>query len=75
MLCSVVGGDQVPSQILWSGVSATVAEISGAEHGAFTARRLVGSEVDHATIHRWTVHYAPLLPERLNLRMRAVGRK
>jgi transposase-like protein len=25
-----------------------------------------GISVDHATIHRWTVHYAPLLLERFN---------
>jgi putative transposase len=30
--------------------------------------------VDHATIHRWTVHYTPLLLERFNLRKRAVSR-
>jgi transposase-like protein len=31
-----------------------------------------GITVDHATIHRWTVHYAPLLLERFNQRKRAV---
>jgi transposase-like protein len=31
-----------------------------------------GISVDHATIHRWTVHYAPLLLERVNQRKRAV---
>lgn len=31
-----------------------------------------GVEVDHATIHRWTVHYAPLLLEQLNRRKRPV---
>jgi transposase-like protein len=31
-----------------------------------------GIAVDHATIHRWTVRYAPLLLERFNLRKRAV---
>jgi transposase-like protein len=34
-----------------------------------------GIEVDHATIHRWTVHYAPLLREQFNRRKRAVSRK
>jgi transposase-like protein len=34
-----------------------------------------GIEVDHATIHRWTVHYAPLLLEQFNRRKRAVSRK
>jgi transposase-like protein len=34
-----------------------------------------GISVDHATIHRWTVHYAPLLLERVNRRKRPVGRK
>jgi transposase-like protein len=34
-----------------------------------------GIEVDHATIHRWTVHYAPLLLEQFNRRKRAVGRR
>ncbi len=34
-----------------------------------------GISVDHATIHRWTVHYAPLLLERFNRRKRPVGRK
>jgi transposase-like protein len=31
-----------------------------------------GSAVDHATIHRWTVHCAPLLLEQFNRRKRAV---
>jgi putative transposase len=31
--------------------------------------------VDHATIHRWTIHYAPLLLEQFNLRKRAVSRQ
>ena len=31
-----------------------------------------GITVDHATIHRWTVHYAPLLLERFNQRKRPV---
>ncbi len=31
-----------------------------------------GIAVDHATVHRWTIHYAPLLMERLNRRKRAV---
>ena len=34
-----------------------------------------GVTVDHATIHRWTVHYAPLLLEKFNWRKRAVSRK
>ncbi len=34
-----------------------------------------GVTVDHATIHRWTVHYAPRLLEQLNRRKRAVTRK
>jgi putative transposase len=34
-----------------------------------------GVEVDHATIHRWTVRYAPLLFELFNLRKRSVTRK
>ena len=37
------------------------------------AERGVG--VDHATIHRWTVHYAPLLLEQFNWRKRAVTGK
>jgi transposase-like protein len=32
-----------------------------------------GVTVDHATIHRWTVHYAPLLLELFNRRKRAVS--
>ncbi|MGF9760143.1 IS6 family transposase [Microvirga sp. 0TCS3.31] len=31
-----------------------------------------GISVDHATIHRWTVHYAPLLLEQFNQRKRPV---
>jgi transposase-like protein len=31
-----------------------------------------GIEVDHATIHRWTIHYAPLLLEQFNRRKRPV---
>jgi transposase-like protein len=34
-----------------------------------------GISVDHATIHRWTVHYAPQLLEQFHLRKRAVSRK
>jgi putative transposase len=34
-----------------------------------------GVVVDHATIHRWTIHYAPLLLEQFNRRKRAVSRK
>jgi putative transposase len=34
-----------------------------------------GISVDHATIHRWTVHYAPLLLEQFNRRKRAVSRR
>ncbi len=34
-----------------------------------------GISVDHATIHRWTVHYAPLLLEQFNGRKRAVTRR
>ncbi|WP_246776658.1 IS6 family transposase [Microvirga sp. VF16] len=34
-----------------------------------------GISVDHANIHRWTVHYAPQLLEQFNLRKRAVSRK
>lgn len=34
-----------------------------------------GVTVDHATIHRWTVHYAPLLLEQFNRRKRAVSRR
>jgi transposase-like protein len=33
-----------------------------------------GISFDHATIHRWTVHYTPLLLERFNQRKRPVGR-
>jgi transposase-like protein len=31
-----------------------------------------GISVDHTTVHRWTIHYAPLLMERLNRRKRPV---
>jgi transposase-like protein len=31
-----------------------------------------GVQVDHTTIHRWTVHYAPLLLEQFNRRKRPV---
>jgi putative transposase len=31
-----------------------------------------GISVDHITIHRWTVHYAPLLLEQFNRRKRPV---
>ncbi|GEO18959.1 IS6 family transposase [Microvirga aerophila] len=31
-----------------------------------------GISVDHATVHRWTVHYAPLLLEQFNQRKRPV---
>jgi transposase-like protein len=34
-----------------------------------------GISVDHATIHRWTVHYAPLLLEQFNRRKRPVSGK
>lgn len=34
-----------------------------------------GIAVDHATIHRWTVRYAPLLLERFNRRKRSVTGK
>ncbi len=34
-----------------------------------------GISVDHATIHRWTVHFAPLLLEQFNRRKRAVTGK
>ncbi len=34
-----------------------------------------GISVDHATIHRWTVHYAPLLLEQFNRRKRTVTRR
>jgi putative transposase len=34
-----------------------------------------GIFVDHATVHRWTVHYAPLLLERFNRWKRAVTRR
>jgi putative transposase len=34
-----------------------------------------GISVDHATVHRWTVHYAPLLLEQFHRRKRAVTGK
>ena len=34
-----------------------------------------GIRVDHSTIHRWVVHFAPLLLERLSRRKRAVTGK
>jgi transposase-like protein len=34
-----------------------------------------GISVDHATVHRWIVHYAPLLLERFNQRKRPVSGK
>jgi transposase-like protein len=34
-----------------------------------------GISVDHATVHRWVVRYAPELLKRFNLRKRAVSRK
>ena len=34
-----------------------------------------GIVVDHATVHRWTVHYAPLLLEQFNRRKRHVTSK
>jgi transposase-like protein len=34
-----------------------------------------GVQVDHATIHRWAVHYAPLLLEQFNRRKRPVAGK
>jgi putative transposase len=34
-----------------------------------------GISVDHATVHRWTVHYAPLLLEQFNRRKRPVTGK
>ena len=34
-----------------------------------------GISVDHSTIHRWVVHFAPLLLERFNRRKRAVTGK
>lgn len=32
-----------------------------------------GVAVDHATIHRWTIHYAPLLLKQFNQRKRPVA--
>jgi putative transposase len=34
-----------------------------------------GIAVDHTTIHRWTIRYSPLLPERFNRRKRGVTGK
>jgi transposase-like protein len=34
-----------------------------------------GVPADHATIHRWTVHYAPLLLEQFNRRKRPITGK
>ena len=34
-----------------------------------------GISVDHSTIHRWVVHFAPLLADRFNRRKRAVTGK
>lgn len=34
-----------------------------------------GISVDHSTIHRWVVHFAPLLMEHFNRRKRAVTGK
>jgi transposase-like protein len=34
-----------------------------------------GISVDHATIHRWTIHYAPLLLKEFNVRKRPVTGK
>jgi putative transposase len=34
-----------------------------------------GISVDHSTIHRWTVHFSPLLLKRFNQRKRAVTSK
>ncbi|MSP30470.1 MAG: IS6 family transposase, partial [Acetobacteraceae bacterium] len=31
-----------------------------------------GISVDHATVHRWVIQYAPMLLERFNLRNRSV---
>jgi len=31
-----------------------------------------GIKVDHSTVHRWVVHYAPLLLERFNYQKRLV---
>jgi transposase-like protein len=33
-----------------------------------------GISVDHATVHRWTVHYAPLLLEQFNRHKRMVSK-
>jgi putative transposase len=34
-----------------------------------------GISIDHSTIHRWVIHFSPLLLERFNLRKRAVTGK
>lgn len=34
-----------------------------------------GISVDHSTIHRWVIHFAPVLLERFNRRKRSVGSK
>jgi len=34
-----------------------------------------GISIDHSTIHRWVVHFSPLLIKRFNRRKRAVGGK
>ncbi len=34
-----------------------------------------GISVDHSTIHRWVVHFSPLLLKRFNRRKRAIGGK
>ena len=34
-----------------------------------------GISIDHSTIHRWVVHFSPMLLERFNRRKRAVGER
>ena len=34
-----------------------------------------GVNIDHSTIHRWVVHFSPVLLKRFNHRKRAIGRK
>ncbi len=34
-----------------------------------------GISVDHSTVHRWVVHFSPILLKRFNRRKRAVGSK
>jgi transposase-like protein len=34
-----------------------------------------GISIDHATVHRWTVHYAPLLLKQFHRRKLSVSRK